>query len=118
MIAPTFNAEGLHPISKCRKPGCKINLVTLSPEAELGDEIGGYKATYPQLVQNIFEPKLNTDENDSILGLYNSAKSKSRNGTSTVYEHTVADRDERQLFPQHFNMMSNRNLIEQVLDSM
>jgi len=118
LIAPTLNDQGMRPISKCRKPGCKINLVTLSLEAELADEIGGYQATYPQLVQNIFESKHSVDENDTILGLYHSAALKSKNGASSVYEHTIAERDKRRIFPQHFNMMSNRKLIDQVLDKM
>lgn len=118
LLAPTLNAVELKTIGDCRKRGCKVNLVTLSRDDELADRVGGYRATYPQLLQNIFtSPRSGTDESD-VVGLNSGAMMKSLIGRSTVYSHTVAERDERQLLPLHFNMMNNRHLIKQILEKL
>jgi len=118
LLAPTLNVAELKTIGNCRRRGCKINLVTLSSDDELADRVGGYHGTYPQLLQNIFVSPRSATDDSGIVGLSNEALSKSRSGRSTVYTHTVAERDERQLLPLHFNMMSNRHLIKQILDKL
>ena len=115
LLAPTLNAAELKTIGNCRKPGCKVNLMTLSRDDELVDRVGGYHATYPQLLQNIFAVPRPENDVTGIVGLNNEAILVSKSGRSTVYTHTVAERDERQLLPLHFNMVSNRHLIKQIM---
>lgn len=118
LLAPAINGAELQPISKCRKSGCKVNLTTLSKVDELADSIGGYPASYPQLLQNIFVSSKEANVESDIAGLNKVAASISSYGLSTVYSHTVAPRDDQQQFPLHFNMLSNRDLIEQIMGAL
>lgn len=127
LVAPIAIEAGLAQIADCVTPQCDIDLITLTVEEELIDTVGNYTSTYPQMLQNVFYPNTSKHEN-LILGLYAHAGSAitrkmnelnivSRKNEKSIakYTHTVAPRDTRQKQPLHFNMMSNRALVNVML---
>lgn len=122
LFAPAAIENDLNEIINLNKSGTEVNFITLGVDEDERDRIGEYPGGYPRLLQNVFYPGSATRLEDRVLGLCENAKifvhTKKGRRRRKRYHHTVAPPIRGAQMPIHFDMMNNRELMQDIIQEL